>query len=424
MIRSNLARTLGNLIWITIPAVSLLLLLPHGKEVDYPVVLLPLLGVMALNTVTIVLPRRESALSRFMLPLVTLLLVVDLSLVGASIVMSGGADSPLIPLLVLVTAFGCGLLSHPGLSAFLMAISLAVHLASTLVFSRPEAGDTQLLCSQAFFLLFLSLFFDRLSAEALRQRRERSRSMEELRKLAEMNRAASGFVSAVSFEMRTPLTSLQGFSEMLVSKPLDPETEREYLTIIQREAENLGRLVEDLLDVSRLESGKAELHLEPYPLEELVENGMQILRSVCDPEGVACNFAPAIPAVMVDVKRMGRAINGMFHFISRRFGSGSEARVSLKAEGQELVYTVNVRNRQATFLGGDPGAQPMSQWDASEDDLDLAIARRVIAAHGGVFSVIRASGGWLTLVIRLPLPSPAPEGTAPAAPEAAAPGKG
>ncbi|MDI6873874.1 sensor histidine kinase [Candidatus Solincola sp.] len=403
MFRGNISRTLGNFIWVTVPVVAALLFLPHGVEMNPFSALLPLLGVLLVNTVTLILPYRESALSRFLVPLIFLLLVVDLALVAGSISLSGGARSPLFPLLLLITAFGCGLLSTPGLSAALMTFSAVAHLAATMAFNRPSTGETQLICSQVFFLFFVSFLFDRLSAEARRQYRERYRSMEELRKLAEMNRAASGFVSAVSFEMRTPLTSLQGFSEMLVSKPLDRETEREYVSIIRREAENLGRLVEDLLDVSRLESGKAVLQREPYPLEKLVEAGLPILEPVCDPREVMRGFPPDLPAAMVDVKRMGRVINGMFDFISRRFGSGSEVRVSLKAEGEELVYTVNVRNRQATFLGEDSGLHPMAQWDASEDDLDLAIARRIIAAHGGVFSVIRASGGWLTLVTRLPL---------------------
>lgn len=410
MLRGNLARTLGNFIWAAVPLACLLLLLFHGAEMNYAVVILPLLGVLMLNAVIVVLPYRESALNRFLLPLVFLLLVLDISLVASSIALSGGAESPLFPLLLLLTAFGSGLLSGPGLTVALTAVSLAAHLAATLVFNRPTAADTQLICSQAFFLVFISLFFDRLSAEVLRQKGERSRSMEELRKLADMNRAASNFVSAVSFEMRTPLTSLQGFGEMLVSKSLEPETEREYLSIIRREAENLGRLVEDLLDVSRLESGKVVLQREPYPLQRLIEDGMAAMGSVCDPEKVICSFPSNLPEVPVDVKRMSRVITGMFDFISRRFGSGSEVRVSLKAEGDELVYTVNVRNRQATFLGEEPRTQPMTQWDASEDDLDLAIARRVIAAHGGVFSVIMASGGWLTMVTRLPLPPGRAEG--------------
>ncbi|WP_287155688.1 histidine kinase dimerization/phospho-acceptor domain-containing protein [Candidatus Solincola tengchongensis] len=409
MFRGNMARTFGNFVWVSVPLVAALLLLPHEVDMNLFAVLLPLLGVLVVNTVTLVLPYRESALRRSLAPLVFLLLLADLSLLAASISLSGGARSPLFPLLLLVTAFGCGLLSSPGLSAVLVTLSLAAHLSASTLFHRASAGETQLICSQAFFLIFVSLLFERLSAEARRQHRERSRSMEELRKLADMNRAASGFVSAVSFEMRTPLTSLQGFSEMLVSKPLDHKTEMEYLSIIRREAENLGRLVEDLLDVSRLESGKVPLQREAYPLEELVRAALPALEHACDQREVVCAFPPGLPRVTVDVKRMSRAINGMFDFISRRFGSGSEVRVSMKAEGEELVYTVNVRNRQATFLGENPKLHPMAHWDASEGDLDLAIARRIIAAHGGLFSVIRASGGWLTMVTRLPL-APGSEG--------------
>ncbi len=421
MFRGNMARTLTRFLWVAVPAVAGLLLLPHAADMNPFTALLPLLGVLLVNAFTVLLPRRESALDRLLLPLSFLVLVLELSLLAASVALSGGARSPLFPLFLLTTAFGCGLLSAPGLTAALILISAVAHLTAAAFLNRPAAGEAQLISSQVFFLVLISLLFDRLSAEARHQRRERSRSTEELRKLAEMNRAASGFVSAVSFEMRTPLTSLQGFSEMLASRTLSPEREREYLTIIQREAEKLGRLVEDLLDVSRLESGKATLQLEPYPLQELIEAGLAYLRPVCEPGKVVRDLPPALPVPMVDVKRMGRVMNGVFDFIARRFGSGSEVRVSLKAEEGELVFTVNVRNRQATFLGKDTGMQPMASWGASEDDLDLAIARRIVSAHGGVFSVIRASGGWLTLVTRLPL---AGESAVPEARGAPGPGHG
>lgn len=406
MFRQNLARVMREFLWVTVPVVSILLLLPHRVEMNLEASLLPLLGILLINAAAVVLPYRENAFNRYLLPIVFLLLVVELALLSVAISLSGGVKSPVFPFLLLVTSFGCGLISSPGMSMALIGFSIAGHLTASFLFNRPGIGDAQLLGSQVFFLILLPFLFDRLSAESKRQARERARSMEELRRLAEMNRAASGFVSAVSFEMRTPLTSILGFSEMLASREMDPETEKEYVAIIRREAENLNSLVDDLLDVSRLESGKAALNREPYRLDQLIRAGLAPLEPVCDPHAVLQQIPSDFPEVMIDVRRLQRVINGMFDFISRRFGTGSEIRISLKLEEEEVVFTVNVRNREASFLREDASRPPLAHWDKSEEDLDLAIARRIIAAHGGVFSAIKASGGWLTLVTRLPLSSP------------------
>jgi signal transduction histidine kinase len=102
-------------------------------------------------------------------------------------------------------------------------------------------------------------------------------------RLREIDQAKSEFLSVVSHELRTPLTALQGFSELLLARDVPPDRARRYLHHVQTESQRLGRIVADLLDLSRIESGRGlSLRREPFDLRELVE---------CNVEVFACQHA-------------------------------------------------------------------------------------------------------------------------------------
>jgi signal transduction histidine kinase len=82
----------------------------------------------------------------------------------------------------------------------------------------------------------------------------------------EEGRRAQEFVSVAAHELRTPLTALQGFSELLLSREVSEEVQRNWISLINRESVRLGSLVGELLDLMRLDSGRAELHLGPVNL--------------------------------------------------------------------------------------------------------------------------------------------------------------
>jgi len=394
-------RALGNALWLVVPLAFFLLLLPHAVEVNLRAMFLVFLSMLLVNTITFLLPYQESLFARRYSLLSWLFLLTLIALLCTGLHFSGGLRSPLYPLLLLVTAYGCGM-SSSSRTAVMLATASTVGLLSTALAGHTTSKDVQLLCAEVFFLLMSCFFFDRLSAEGRAQERERARAMEELRQLSEMNRSASGFVSAVSFEMRTPLTSIQGFSEILASRAVDEEKEKEYVEIIRREAGHLTELVEDLLDISRLESGKLHLDKEPASVGDLIRGCLPVLSPACDLSQVALTLPSDLPEVIVDPKRAARVFTAVFDFVARRFGSGTEVRITAKAEGEEVVVTTNIRNREASLSRVDARRAFLHYWDPGEDDLDMAMAKRIVLAHGGSFKVIRATGGWLTVVIRFP----------------------
>lgn len=402
MYRQNLMRMLGGLIWIAIPIIALMLFLPHEVPIQYEITLLLLFCVLLVNFSTMLLPFKESLLSQHLSLFMSLYSFSLIALICAAIHFTGGVRSPLFTLLLLATAFSTSLFSSLKAAALISCTSVVAYLATLLVFSELTSQDIQLICAQVFFILLTSFFINRLSVESREQAQERAKAMEELRSLSQMDRAASSFVSAVSFEMRTPLTSILGFSEMLVSKQLQTDKEREYVEIISREADNLSRLVEDLLDISRLESGKLQLNREVTSLDHLLEMSLPVLEQVCDPSQVVVNIPADLPGVMVDTQRMKRVFDSVFGYVVRRSGRGTEVRASAKTEGQEVVITLNIRNREAAAppQNGSRIFPPLGAPD--KEDLELAMARRIVLAHRGSINLIQTSGGWFTIVLRLP----------------------
>lgn len=403
MYRQNLMRLLGGLIWIAIPVISLiLLLLPHEVPIQYEMALLFLFCILLVNFSTMLLPFKSGLPGRRFNLLVSLYSLSLIALICAAIHYTAGIHSPLFTLLLLTTAFSASLFSSLRAAVLISGASVGCYLFAVFVSAEVTSNDIQLLCAQVFFLVLISFFVNRLSVESREQAQERAKAMEELRSLSQMDRAASSFVSAVSFEMRTPLTSILGFSEMLAFKQLEPDKEQEYVEIISREADNLSKLVEDLLDISRLESGKVRLNREVTSLDHLLSMSLPLLEEVCDSSQIVVNVPDGLPGVMVDPQRMKRVFDSVFGYVVRRSGRGTEVRASAKSEGQEVVITLNIRNREAFALRANGGRifPPLGAPD--KEDLELAMARRIVIAHRGSINLINTSGGWFTIVLRLP----------------------
>jgi signal transduction histidine kinase len=96
-------------------------------------------------------------------------------------------------------------------------------------------------------------------------------------RLREIDRAKSEFLSVVSHELRTPLTALQGFSELLLTRAVPPERAERFLRHLHTEARRLGRIVGELLDLSRIETGRAQvLRRDAVSLDELIEANVDL----------------------------------------------------------------------------------------------------------------------------------------------------
>jgi Na+/proline symporter/nitrogen-specific signal transduction histidine kinase len=240
---------------------------------------------------------------------------------------------------------------------------------------------------------------------------------EELRRanerLTELDRLKDEFVSTVSHELRTPLTSIRAFSEILVDNPDLDGVEREgYLRIIVDEAERLTRLINQVLDLSKLESGGAEWHIEPVDLREVVTTSAQATTQLFRDKGVCLDVELPASVPPVDGDR-DRLVQVILNLLSNavKFCPPGTGRVQLTVAAQDATVRVDVHDNgpgipvedQAIIFekfrqGGDTRTNR-----PAGTGLGLPISRRIVDHLGGRLWVDSEPGAGATFSFTLPV---------------------
>ena len=221
-------------------------------------------------------------------------------------------------------------------------------------------------------------------------------------------------VSNVSHDLRTPLAALQGYLETLQMKEgaLSESQRREYLATATRHAQRLGKLVTELFDLARLESGTLELRLEEFSLAELVQDVTQQFELSARQKGVRLEIVlgEVRPFVRGDIGLIERAMENLIDNALRYTPEGGCVTVALMPELERA--TVRVAD---TGNGIAPDELPhifdryyrapraAGQEPSSGVGLGLAITRRIVELHGGSIEAQSASGQGTTFTLSLPL---------------------
>lgn len=120
----------------------------------------------------------------------------------------------------------------------------------------------------------------------------------------EVSQMKNDFVSHVSHELKTPLASIMAYSEMLADgEANDEETRKEFYSVIQSQAQRLSRLIEDILNISRIESGLIKVHKEPASLTILIEEQMQMIRSYAEDKNITVTAGKPIVYDQVEIDK-------------------------------------------------------------------------------------------------------------------------
>ncbi|MHB8618241.1 MAG: sensor histidine kinase, partial [Chloroflexota bacterium] len=162
---------------------------------------------------------------------------------------------------------------------------------------------------------------------------------------AELDRLKSDFVGVVSHELRTPLTSMKGSVDLL----LDDEsgdlnaTQRRFLNTIRRSTDRLINLVNDLLDLNRLEAGRVQLDLHPVDARQLVEDTLTALGNLfaAKKQSVRTEAEPRLPLVLADRQRLEQVLVNLLGNASKYTPEGGEVAVAMRAEGQRVAIDVS-----------------------------------------------------------------------------------
>ncbi len=260
-----------------------------------------------------------------------------------------------------------------------------------------------------FFLEHKNLLEAYASQTALAIERTLSQhAAEETRIQMQTEQMRSSLLSAVSHDLRTPLASITGAASTLHSQGerLPPETRGDLLDSISEEAERLGRLVGNLLEMTRFESGGVELRRDLYPLEEIVGAALQRMEPQLVGRPVTTLLPDSLPLVSVDDVLLGQVVVNLLENAVKYSPPGTPVEVA--AEAEEGGVTLEVRDRGPGFAPGEEQrvfekfyrGRPEGVRGAG---LGLAICRAIVEAHGGTIEAFNRAGGGAVLRIRLPL---------------------
>ncbi|MFD2235108.1 ATP-binding protein [Phaeospirillum tilakii] len=227
------------------------------------------------------------------------------------------------------------------------------------------------------------------------------------------SRAKSTFLATVSHELRTPLNAVIGFSEALLSRalgPLDPAQVQDYLDLIHTAGQHLGALINDILDVSRVELGHLDLADDEIDPADLVASVRLLLAPHATDSGIrlTTDLPPALPRFRGDLRRLRQALLNLVTNAIKFTPAGGRVTLRVRAAPDGLRIEV-----EDTGIGIPPEHhgrvwQPFFQADAeharSHDGagLGLAIVKRLIEAQGGAVGLDSTPGQGTRVSILLP----------------------
>jgi signal transduction histidine kinase len=242
-------------------------------------------------------------------------------------------------------------------------------------------------------------------AERLEHGRRQLEAQNEL--LRQSERVKSEPVSIVSHEVRTPLASVLGFTSLLLNRDVEDETRRRYLEIIDAQGRRLSALLDDFLDVQRLEEGRLELGAELVDMAALLSEQVQLFEALSADHKLELRLTEVPLAVRGDSNRLAQVVGnllsnaikyspegGIVHVRGER--ANSSVRVVVADTGLGIPSALHERIFTKFFRGD------AVKSGIAGSGLGLAFARAVVEAHGGKMGFTSAEGEGSTFYIELP----------------------
>jgi PAS domain S-box-containing protein len=232
----------------------------------------------------------------------------------------------------------------------------------------------------------------------------------------EANRRKDEFLAILSHELRTPISSITLWAHLLREGALDEPTTRRAVDVIDRNARIQGRLISDILDIARLDTGKLNLNAQPVRIPEAIEAAIDAVRPLAEERGVTvtARMEPALPEVAGDADRLQQVVwNLLANAVKFAPSGGGAVEVRAATDGDEVEIEV-----WDDGPGIDPEFLPYIFDPFRQDDssttrrhgglgLGLAIVKRLVDLHHGTVAARnRIDGSGSVFSIRLPAMAP------------------
>jgi signal transduction histidine kinase len=249
-----------------------------------------------------------------------------------------------------------------------------------------------------------------LNNELITIRRELAKRTAELEKL---NEQKNQFLGMAAHDLRNPLGSILGFAEFLQHKARSRLTDQEmmFISVIQDNSRFMLRLVDDLLDISKIEAGRLRLERLPTDLASLVRERMQLHEPIAEMKGIGLRFEAgrAVPLAMVDRARIGQVLDNLISNALKYSPTGSNVTIRLATGERGVVLSVQDEGPGIPAEEMNRLFEPFSMlsvvsvWGEKSTGLGLAIVRRIVAEHGGRVWADSEVGRGSTFHVSLPV---------------------
>jgi two-component system, OmpR family, phosphate regulon sensor histidine kinase PhoR len=236
--------------------------------------------------------------------------------------------------------------------------------------------------------------------------------LQDLTRIRRLETVRRDFISNISHELRTPLASLKALVETLRDGALeDPPAAHRFLDRAEEEVDALTQLVQELLELSRIESGLVPLRLEPTPVSEVILPAVERLRSQAERNGLLLevDLPDDPPPVLVDARRVQQVVGNLVHNAIKF--TPEKGKISIRAEVKASDQTVVIRVSDTGV--GMPAAEQSRIFErfykadrarsGGGTGLGLAIARHLVQAHGGQIWLKSKEGQGSTFYFSLPI---------------------
>jgi two-component system cell cycle sensor histidine kinase PleC len=232
------------------------------------------------------------------------------------------------------------------------------------------------------------------------------------------NHAKSEFLANMSHELRTPLNAINGFSEMMVAQmfgPLGDKRYAGYAADILTSGQHLLALINDILDMSKIEAGKLALHLETVDVAEMADEAARLMRNRAETAGLALTVStPAdLPTIRADARALKQVLLNLLSNAIKFTPQGGRVTVRAVAlddpSGGRLRLAVSdsgigIATEDIGRLGR-PFEQVETQHSKTQQGtgLGLALSRALVEMHGGTLEIVSQSGAGTTVTVVLPI---------------------
>ena len=221
-------------------------------------------------------------------------------------------------------------------------------------------------------------------------------TLQDMTPLEELERLRGEFLAVISHDLRTPLAAIKGSATTALEDTPSRDAAEivEFFRIISQQADHMNTLINDLLDISRIETGTLKVHLEPVDVVTMVEQARDAFLRAWSGRDVYIDLAPGLARVMADRRRIVQVLGNLFANASHHSPITSSIRLSAAEEGTHVEISVVDQGRGVPperlphlfkkFAAPD---QNDLENDVSGPGWGLAICRGIVEAHGGRISV-------------------------------------